>query len=61
MLGFSSFIKTKGERKDQKRARKGGSGKRDMKGRLEGRGGERKEVKTKGGKKIFGKRGWASE
>ena len=53
LLGFSSFIKTKGERKDQKRARKGGSGKGDMKGRLEGRGGERKEVKTKGEKKYL--------
>lgn len=60
-LCFSSFIKTKGEKKDQKRARKGGSGKRDTKGRLEGRSGERKEAKTKRQKNIFGKKGWASQ
>ena len=56
-LCFPSFIKTKGEKKDPKRARKGGSGKRDMKGRLEGRSGERKEVKTKREKRNIWKEG----
>lgn len=45
------------ERNACKRVRKEGSGKDGRKGRLEGRRGERKEVKTE--KKKCGKRDWA--